>query len=242
VATALDQSGPLADGAGKAVDNLLSHQRDFAAADAIPAKGVGLVAETIWLLASGLILLATGLATLLTGRRIPLIAAAFLAALTIGSVFGLSLPGKANHAQRLVHSLNITKRVAVKTTSDLALVETGVRRLDHQMLPDLARRLGVTIAAFQAQLSQSNPALGRILANYPSFIAPFAADAAFRQHHVGDFAKVRNQPITRLPWLLVGGASAVVVVSAWGLVWPVLDRRTRAGVGSSSVTTSPIGP
>jgi hypothetical protein len=93
-----------------------------------------------------------------------------------------------------------------------------VTEVNASMLPTVARRLGLTKAAFESEIAQRYPAVAKGLVAWSS-IKPGAVELVGRQAaSVQDGTKMNGFHFTPLPWYIMGPGIVLLLVGGAALL------------------------
>jgi hypothetical protein len=215
----------------KIVTNIERHRGDFAAADAIPTKSVPLTATPYVMIATGLALTGFGLWALRSSSRWPLAGTAVIGIALVVVPLATSFPTKADHADRLLGSLQFSPEIASGTRARFAVVRAGSDELETKLLPDLAAAAGRSRTDLDVLIAQRYPEVSELRKTFPGIIDRFDKGAAIREDYITGLNGLKQLPITTFPWLLVAAGVLLVATTAVGTI--------RAGPSGRHALTRP---
>ena len=212
--------GPVANGVAALPDG------KFAPVYALPVKGVSLTAVPWLLLGLGLVLVGGGACVLRRRATWAVAALLVVGAAMVVVPLAISLPSKVSQTSRVIAlaSVGLSPNSAARSEQASYAADAMVRELQAGLLPAVAKRQGLALAAFDEQLSTQSPALTKFLADWPKLApANFAFAAAIRES-VGEFAEAKRFPFESVPWLLIALGGLLVIVAGGALVAPESAR------------------
>lgn len=207
----------------RAVSNLEAHQSDFFSAQNLPFPGVPLEATPVLFLVIGGLLIGGGAPILLRpAARWPLVTVG-----VIGTVMILAPPAtgqitKASDAEAVISSLKLTPELAVETRRRWNEAHAFAIEYENGLLPTMPQLLGTSQDEFHAWLEAKAPHLASVSPGVVDLVSRFEDEAVLREKAPKDFANVKDQPLSLLPWVFIGTGVGLVALAAVGLL---VDRR-----------------
>lgn len=217
-----DEAFRFADGI---VSNLELHQRDFEDADAIPVGGLPMTTGA-WVgagLAVGLVV--SGLWGLLRPGVVPLAVALVLGVSAVVGPFAVAFPQKADAADRLLDTLNVTPAIAADTRALLDGARASSEELEEEFLPDLAAALSLSSGELDAEIASRFPALARGRAEFDDALARYDVRVAIREAGVGIVPEAKKFPLQAVTWWSVVPGVFTTVACAIGIAGLVRARK-----------------
>ncbi len=207
----VDESAVILGAFEAVVLNLEARQSDFEAADDIPLPGLPITVMPWFAVLLGLVLITLGGWAWRHPGRTP--AAAILAVGVAISAFTLvtGLPDKAQKAERVIDSLNITDEIAATTRQQFETGTTGAAEVPA-VLAEFADARGETADQFAATVNRDFPDLAKLLEN-PQIFDRVEGEVEYRGDHVEEFAEVKDAPVEVMAWVFVA-LGLVIALSA----------------------------
>src|SRR4051812_25697551 len=220
VAKGLEETPQIVTLVAPIVDGLANGGDEYASAKSIPGLGLPLT-STPWLaIGLGMILIGGGTFALVAPGRRTTAGLFVVGAIMVAAPFALNLPEKTANAREIgdVALGGLPAEQAAATRANVNTLVGMVEQTRKELVPTLARRLGVTPAELQASLARDYPALGTFLREYDALLPRTLRVVAAQEASVGDFAKADAIPVKALPWLVVVPGLLLTVVSGAILV------------------------
>lgn len=197
----------------------------FERADAIPTDN--LPAETVpWALA-GAGLLAIGAALLRPRRRGGFVAVG-LGALLIVAPLVLTLPGKAQAADKMNSNLKpvYTAELVSGAKQSLATITAMGTELQTKMLPAVGQLMQATPDQVQAYLGKF-PAVTAGLTGMPAALGRFNNLVGAFDNSLENYNDVKSTKLVPIVWILMVGGALIALIGAWTVAQGMPARATR---------------
>jgi hypothetical protein len=213
---------------GPTIDALDANRAEFDNADSLPGAGLPITSAPWLILLLGGGFVAAGAVALRGGTLLPVGA---LAVAAVAVPLALGIPGKAQDARTVgdIARGGLSAQGAATAGEIVDVLDGMVEETRGALVPELARRLGVSSSAVDDKLARDFPATHRLLDRWDAIAAgPTGAElAAKQQAAVDDFAAADETPVLELPWLVIGPGGLLLVLSAGALALSRGGARTR---------------
>ena len=207
---------------GPTIDALDAGRDEFDAAQSLPGAALPITAAPWLFVLLGLAVVGAGVLVLkLPGRR-GYVALAVTGAVAVAVPLALNIPSKASDARAIgdVARGGLSAAGAAKAEEIVVVLDELVREMRAGVVPELARRLGVTPSDVDAKLARDYPDVALFLARWEAIAAgdTGAKLAAAQKAAVDDFAQADETPVLELPWLVIGPGALLLVLGACALL------------------------
>jgi hypothetical protein len=207
---------------GPTIDALDANRHSFQEADSLPGLNLPLTAAPWMFILLGAGLVGAGAYALRSGARHPLVPVAVLAAAAVALPFALGIPAKARDARDVgdIARGGLSAAGAAKAQEIVDVLDRFVEQTRGGLIPELARRTGVTPSDIEAKFARDYPAVTRLLDRWDAIAAgPTGAELAAKQRAaVDDFAQADETPVLELPWLVIGPGAVLLLLAGGALV------------------------
>lgn len=203
----------------KTTIGLTAREDKFERAESLPALGLPLTAIPWIFVGLGVGLAVAGVAALRSGARSPLRAILLVGlAMCVGTV-AISAPDKAADSADLIDfgAPRLSQQNADKAQRTIAFATAMFDQLEGELLPSVARQLGLTPGQLRASIAREEPALATLLRESDAAIAVGQALSDANRASVADFRKTDKLELQALPWILIGPGALVAALAAAGL-------------------------
>lgn len=192
---------------------------DFRKVDTIPGLRLSLKIVPWLLIALGLAGVGIGVAGLVRRSRWTVWAGFGLGAATVIAAFALNLPAKFQAAQRTVAvgRVALSQKAADTATQRVTVVDAMVKEVDTSLVPALAKHFGVSPAKLVASIGAKYPGITKGLTDWSRIKPGAAALAAAQRANVRDLKRGDGVPFRTLPWLLIGSALILTLITGVAL-------------------------
>lgn len=207
---AIDRGDEILTSIETGVSNLEAHQSDYEAAAAIPVPWLPATVLPWFTLGLGVVLIGLGAWSLRSSTAASAMVLGAVGLFVVALVLVTQLPSKTARSQDLIDSLDISRDVTERTRGQFDTAQAG----GNELLPfisDLAVGVGMTPEAFVADILPARyPSIAAVLGDSTVF-ERIEGEVIYRETHVDDFAKVKDQPIqiVGVGMLVLGGLLAV---------------------------------
>jgi hypothetical protein len=200
------------------VTNLEQHQHDFEEADAIPVGWLPMTAGPwIGMVFAGA-LVASGVWALFRPTVLPLALIGALGLVLLVMPLATRFPAKANAADRLLDTLNVTPEIAAHTRDVREGVGAAIDESEERFYPDLARALGVSRQELDDAIEQRFPAVADLRADRDALFERYERRVQIREGGLDVIPEAKKFPLRNVVrWTAVTGA-VVALASAVALV------------------------
>lgn len=221
VAAGMGQLPQIAGSFDSLVTTLSQEQARFRAADAIPTKSIPATTMPWTLAGTGLVLVLVG-GMMWFRPRAGATVAVGLGALLIAVPLALSLPQKANDADKLNSHLKPVYTAALVTQAKGALTTVSGMgtQLQTTMLPALAAQLHMTPAQLQQMMTTSYPATAAALGSLPTALPRFQTMVHAFDANLGNYDTLKPVSFVPIIWTMMGLGLLTLVCGAVMLLWP----------------------
>ena len=209
------QSFTLAD---SIVTNLERHQHDFEEADAIPVSWLPMTVGPWVGVVVGVALMLTGVWALIRRTRLPLALIGVLGLLLIVGPLITRFPQKADAAERLLGTLNVTPAIAAHTRDVLEAAGAALDETDQRLFPDVAAQLHETPQQLDATIAERFPAVARLRAQEAAVYRRYERRVEIREAGLKVIPEAKKFPLQSAFWWTVVPGALAVIASALALV------------------------
>jgi hypothetical protein len=207
---------------GPTIDALDANRDKFEAGESLPGGGLPITASPWLFLLLGGLVAGAGVYALRTPGRRGLVPVAVLGAAAVALPLAFGIPSKASDARDIgdIARGGLSQQGADKAEEIVVVLDGMVQQVRGAMVPDLARRLGVTPSDVEAKIARDYPSLSLLLERWEAIAAgdTGAKLAATQQAVVDDFAQADETPVLELPWLVIGPGGLLLIVAGAGLL------------------------
>jgi hypothetical protein len=202
------------------VRTLGAEQARFASADSIPTSSLPATTVPWGLLIAGIVLFGLGIVMVVRPLRVLGGIAAILGVLLFAVPFALSLPTKASNADTLNSHLKAvyTAEMVSGAKASLATIGAMGAQMQEEMLPSVARQMGMTPEQLQSFLQKETPTVAGLIATMPETMGRFQSLVGTFDRHLGDFDAIKNVAFVPVVWTLIGGGILVLLAGAFALL------------------------
>jgi hypothetical protein len=165
----------------------------------------------------------TGLWGLLRPGGGPVAAAAVLALLAVVGPFAVRFPQKADAADSLLDTLNVTPAIAAHTRDLLEGARAAGAQLDAELFPDLAADLGISAAAFDTSIAERFPDLARGRAEVDAVFARYEQRVRIREDGLTIVPEAKEFPLQAVTWWSVVPGALTGLAAALALARRSVD-------------------
>jgi hypothetical protein len=218
------------------VANLEAHQDDFAEADAIPVGWLPMTAGPWVALAAAALVVGAGAWAALRGGRAPLVTLVVLGALAVVGPLAARYPQKADAADDLLATLDVTPEIAAQTRELLVTAQDAQAELEGRFLPDLASGLGLTQPELDADIATRFPAVATGRDELPAVFARYERRVEIREGGLEVIPEAKRFPLGAVTWWAVVPGALLALAAGIALV------TARTGRAAAPPPTPPLGP
>ncbi|HVL91116.1 MAG TPA: hypothetical protein VM841_12865 [Actinomycetota bacterium] len=214
VTSGMDQIPRIAAGMRSLAATFESERVRFAAADAIPSKGITTTAIPWLLTIAAAIAIVAGLSA--AGSRGTAIAAVVAGVMLAAAPLLLSMPSKAAAADRLNDNLAPlfnTGRI-VQTEQAVDILQAMAAELTTTMLPQISARLGLPPEQITPFFAQNFPALTAMVQTAPEALARAEAIAHVHAGNQARYEDIRPVSFRVLTWTSLGAGLTLIVAGS----------------------------
>ncbi len=202
------------------IDLLDQQQDNFRGADAIPTEN--LPAETMpWgFTAVGALAVALGVYLFWRPSLPAAISAIVIGLLIAVGSFVVSLPDKSGDADDLNAALEPVYTVGTVEEAEAALGVLGAmgREMATEMLPALARRLGMSPGELGGFLAENFPATAQGLQTLPAALGPFRGLVDTFDANLDNYDTLQPVKFTPITWILIIGGGVIALAGGLALL------------------------
>ena len=216
---------------GPTIDALDENREEFEAGESLPGASLPITSAPWLFLILGTLVVGAGVVVLRVPGPRGLTAVAVLGVAAIALPLALGIPSKARDARDVgdIARGGLSQQGADTAEEIVTVLDKMVRQVRNEMVPDIARQLGVTPSDVDAEIARDYPDVALLLARWEAIAAgeTGAKLAATQQAVVDDFAQADETPVLELPWLVIGPGAVLLLVSGGALL---VQRRPGNGV------------
>jgi len=204
--------------------NLEEHREDFEQADAIPLEGIPMTAGPWAGVGFAAILVAGGLWLLVRPSRAGLLAVAGVSLVAIVATIATSFPQKADAADELLDTLNVTPAIAADTRQILLTVGAAIEEVERRLYPDVAAELGLSRAQLDARIDRDFPGVAAAREEQDALFDRYLRRVEIRDRGLVVVPEAKRFPLRAVTWWTIfpGGLAAAAAAGAALIV----DRRS----------------
>jgi hypothetical protein len=158
---------------GPTIDALDEGRDEFEAGEALPGAALPITSAPWLFLVLGGLVAGAGVLVLRTPGKTGLTAVAVLGAAAVALPLALSIPSKASDARAVgdIARGGLSQQGADTAEEIVVVLDKMVRQVRGEMVPDLARGLGVTPSEVEAEIARDYPDVALLLARWEAIAA-----------------------------------------------------------------------
>jgi hypothetical protein len=207
---------------GPTIGALDANRAKFEDADSLPGLNLPLTAAPWMFILLGAGLIGAGAYALRSRGPRALVPVAVLAGAAVALPFALGIPGNARDARDVgdIARGGLSQQGADTAEEIVVVLDRRVEQTRGALIPEIARRTGVTPSDIEAKFARDYPDVARLLNRWDAIAAgPTGAElAAKQQAAVDDFAQADETPVLELPWLVIGPGIVLLVLAGGALL------------------------